>query len=149
MQSASGAVRSAAVCGAPAAAHPNDRTFRAHSHASFPANPLRLAFQAQSRSDAAVLRSKTRSHSLRRGLLAGADSRLRRLLLRLDGANLDVAEGYLAVIALEGEPAAIGLGKPRHLAEFALCNAVVEVFAAEDVFHILHAVHFVRAFLRA
>ena len=52
------------------------------------------------------------------------------LFIRLDRPELDVAERDLPVIALEGEVANIGLGEARHLSEFALGDAGVEVFAA-------------------
>ena len=70
-------------------------------------------------------------------------------LRRTRGHPLDVAEGNLAVIALQGEVAGVGLGEHRHLAELALGDAGVEIFAAQDVLEIFHAVDFVLAFLRA
>src|SRR5580765_5998581 len=71
------------------------------------------------------------------------------LFLHFNRTDLDVAEGNLAVIALEGEVALVRFGKEGHRAELALGDALVEVFATEDVIEILYAVDFMLALFRA
>ena len=51
-------------------------------------------------------------------------------LRRRDRTDLDIAEGNLAMIALEGDAAGVGLGKERHLPELALGDAGVEISAS-------------------
>src|SRR5882672_4824382 len=70
-------------------------------------------------------------------------------ILLLERANLDVAEGDLAVIALQREITGVGFGKERHLPELALRDTRLEVFAAQHVLDVLHAIDFMRAFLPA
>jgi hypothetical protein len=67
------------------------------------------------------------------------------LLFRRDRAELDVAKRDLPMIALEGEVAGAGFGKQRHRAEFAFGDPLLEVFTAQHVFEVLHAVDFVLA----
>lgn len=69
------------------------------------------------------------------------------LFRRGDGTDLDVAEGDLSVVALEGDVAATFLGEILHAAEFGLGDALVEVVAAQYVFEVFYAIDLVDAFL--
>lgn len=53
------------------------------------------------------------------------------------------------MIALQRDVAGGGLGKARHARELAFGDAIVEIFAAQDVFEIFHAVDVVFALLGA
>jgi len=71
-----------------------------------------------------------------------------RSILRLDRADLDIAEGYLSVIALESNVSDVRFGEEGHVAELALGDALLEVIAAEDVVKVLYAVDLMFALLR-
>src|SRR5437867_13455861 len=64
----------------------------------------------------------------------------------VEWADFDIAEGDLAVVALEGDAASAGLCEKGHAIEFAFGDALLEVVAAEDVFEVFYGIDVVLAF---